>query len=289
MKKILSITLITALFLTIIGCAETGETLENGDVYATNVSYTTSNSGRSMSVPAERESEVEYLSIQITALPSKDAEELTETADVVIIGEVTGISFEVLDAATGLPPNDETLENERWFFTIYDIDVITLYKGEISDRVQMSVIGGIKDYRVEEQFKELEKAYSWFQGSIPINDNMPRINIGDIYLFVLWHSGTDRLSNSTPHQSFFNLSGRDSDPFKKQGFYELDNPAEYYSRDRDLYNNPIISAKDIISTFGDDKWDIFWSDWQRSNPDWDTWIDRSAVEEVLRESGARVD
>ncbi|MCL1851517.1 MAG: hypothetical protein FWF88_00590 [Peptococcaceae bacterium] len=44
-----------------------------------------------------------------------------------------------------------------------------------------------------------------------------------------------------------------------------------------------FSAKDVISTFGQDKWDAFWTQWQKDNPDWETWLDKAAVEDALAE------
>ena len=209
-----------------------------------------------------------------------NVEDLTEQADLVIIGRVTNISFAVLDATTGFPPTEKTSEDLRWLNTIYDIDVITSYKGEPPKSVQMKVDGGIRDERVEEQLALIKEMNAWPPEGIPVEEKMPEMKIGGIYLFTLSQGNSELFLNMAPQQTVFNLN----DPFRKQGVYEMKNPADYYSRSIGPYESDIISVYDIISAFGEDKWDEFWADWQRDNPDWDTWMDKAAVEKVLAES-----
>ena len=45
----------------------------------------------------------------------------------------------------------------------------------------------------------------------------------------------------------------------------------------------VMSAKDVISYFGEDKWEEFWTGWQRDNPDWRTWINEADAERALNE------
>jgi len=43
----------------------------------------------------------------------------------------------------------------------------------------------------------------------------------------------------------------------------------------------MILAKDVISYFGEEDWKEFWTQWQKDNPDWDTWLDRDMAEQEL--------
>ncbi|MCL2072237.1 MAG: hypothetical protein FWH07_08450 [Oscillospiraceae bacterium] len=230
------------------------------------------------SIENDRETKAEYIIGTPTYRPFESARELTEMAGTVVIGKISGISFEVFNAETGLPPTEKTEEHNRWLYTIYDIDIITSYKGEMVHKVQMMMNGGIKDYRVEEQLSLIEKMGVWTGGGIPLEEYMPEIEIGETYLFTLNQLERGVFASLIPQQSIYNLN----DLFKKKSInYELG--VEYYSRSTDEHGNTIISAKDIISTFGKDKWEAFWADWQRSNPDWESRLDVAAVERALAE------
>ena len=143
----------------------------------------------------------------------------------------------------------------------------------------MKVVGGVKDYRIEEQLAVVKKMNAFPSGGIVILESMPNIVKGETYLFALGQGKTEIYLNMTPQQSIFSLN----DPFKRQGFNEHTNSSRYYSETVDEYGSPLISAKDVISVFGKDKWEAFWNDWQKQNPDWETWLDREAVERALQD------
>ncbi len=185
-----------------------------------------------------------------------------------------------MDAKTSLPPTEETEDYYRWLNTIYDLEIITSYKGGVFYPAQIRTDGGLKDYRVEEQLEVMRSGNAYHYGNgIPIMEGIPEIKIGEIYLFVLGQFETGLPSNLIPQQSFYNLQN----PFKKNtlGEIELDDPAKYYSEKKDPYGNPIISAKDVISTFGQEKWNDFWSQWQKDNPGWETKLGKMSVEKAL--------
>jgi|GEM_PF-760706 len=197
--------------------------------------------------------EVNYFSSNASYYPFKSAEELTIAADIVIIGRVTDISFEVLDIETGFPPTEETNKQYCRQNTLYNVDVITTYKGDISEKIKIGILGGIKDYRVEEQLALVKKMNAFPPDGILTDEGVPEIKIDGLYLFTLCKSKkTGRIINMIPQQSIYNLNN----PFEKQG----------------ISGSGIMSARDVISVFGEDKWSAFWSEWQKDNPDWETRI-----------------
>jgi len=235
--------------------------------------------------------EVKYGTIEACYLPYYNAQELVDDADIVLIGKVTGISFQVADRKTEEPPAKDAKKKydaeygravESWrvfdLITLYDVDVITTYKGKAVKSAQIRMRGGLQDYHVEEQLSVLAE---YDMEEIFVSRDRPEIKIGEAYLFVLAQSKTGVPWNMIPEQSIYNLH----DPFEKHtlGNYELDDPAKYYSKNKDQYGRPIMSAKDVISVFGEDKWGDFWTQWQRDDPDWETRIDKDVVEKVLAE------
>ncbi|MCL2487924.1 MAG: hypothetical protein FWE80_04505 [Oscillospiraceae bacterium] len=223
--------------------------------------------------------EAQYFTQEALCYPFQNGRELAEEADLVFTGRVTGIFFQVLDDTNALPPTEKTEKSRRRLYTIYDIDVAEIYKGENRNSIQFRVAGGVRDYRAEEQMKLMKNMDAWPDDGILLQEGMPEIKIGEVYLFALGQFKTGLPTNFNPRQSFYNLR----DPFKKNCIAnrEPDDPAEYYSEDKDANGSSIISAKDVISAFGEQAWDAFWAQWQKDNPDWETWLDKAAVEKAL--------
>ena len=209
---------------------------------------------------------VNYVLGSASYRPYSTARELTENADTVIVGKVTGISFTVIDIATGLLPAEDSVDVNRWLCTIYDVDILTTYKGEVLDTVQIRFEGGKKDYRVEEQLEVMREHRVVSEDTILLMTGIPEIEIGETYLFALREYrefGEGILPITlTPQQSIYNLSN----PFSRVG-----------------YSDARLSAKDVISAFGEEKWEEFWTEWQRDNPDWESRLDKAAVERALAE------
>ena len=226
--------------------------------------------------------EVAYVSSEAFYCPYLTAQDLVEDASLVVIGKVTGISFQMLDTRTSLPPTEKTERADRRIHTIYSIDVITSYKGEAGKSTQLRIYGGLKDYRVDEQLKMIKEANAFPDDGIQIEENIPEIKIGETYLFALYQFENYTPTNLIPDQSIYSLDN----PFDKHviGNHELENPAKYYKAETNEYGRPLMSAKDVISVFGEDKWDAFWTQWQKDNPDWGTRLDKAAVEEALAKS-----
>ncbi|MCL1789320.1 MAG: hypothetical protein FWG33_03100 [Oscillospiraceae bacterium] len=226
---------------------------------------------------------VEYNTIEFDWTPYQNAEEIIEDADLVVIGKVLEASFHVVDANTGLTPTQETEDYDYFLTTRFDIDVITVYKGETEKSIQVGKPGGIRDYHVEKQLGVIKETGVRFD-SIPISEEFIEIEIEETYLFALGDASRGDLQLYgflNPVQFLYKL---DNPLGKKTVGNELLTSAEVYTRSADSTGAPLISVYDIISVFGEDKWDEFWTDWQRDNPDWDTWMDKAAVEKVLAES-----
>jgi hypothetical protein len=175
--------------------------------------------------------EVDYNTMSADWPIYKDVTELTEAANVILLGKVTDISFQVLDDRTARPPSEETEEWNRSLNTIYDVDVITSYKGDSLENIKVRMLGGQKGVRVEEQLAALGEDA---ENGIPIMEGMPEIKIGETYLFVLY-----QYKDTMP--TLVNVG---------QGVYELHDPLA-----KDQYS--FVSPKDIISYFGKDKWEEF--------------------------------
>ena len=224
--------------------------------------------------------DVNYSEMEASYGVLQDAKKLTKTASVVVIGKVTDISFQVLDITTALPPTEKTEDRNRWLHTIYDVDVITSYKGKKTDNIKIRVNGGIKDYRVNEQLDLIKEMKAWPNDAILLQEKMPEIELRETYLFTLYESEFGGgPTNLHPRQTVYDINN----PFEKQTLgRELKGEAsDYYSQNTDEQGDPIISAKDVISAFGEDKWNTFWADWQKDNPNWETRLDKSAVEKAL--------
>ncbi|MCL2508204.1 MAG: hypothetical protein FWF05_03405 [Oscillospiraceae bacterium] len=212
--------------------------------------------------------EVLYGNISSMWYPHKNAEELVESADAVIIGKVSGISFQILDATTGMPPDEKTEERHRRLWTIYDINILTAYKGSESSSLKIKTDGGLKDYRVEEQL-ELIKDLTPPNNIIAVSGETSMIKMGETYLFTLSQSRNWEFFNvMTPSQSIHNLKN----PFGK---------GEAVASQENQRGSSTITAKDVISVFGQDKWDAFWAQWQKDNPGWESRLDKAAVEKAL--------
>ena len=205
--------------------------------------------------------EIEYGSMDMEWIDYFNVQNLLENMEMVFIGTITDISFQVEDMKTGglLPTKDSKAEDIR-LCTIYHIDVKTMYKGETISNVKLSCLGGLRDYKLEEQLA-LIKEYETYGGCINLVEDMPIYTIGKTYLFTVNQYANGTVANGNPHQCTYNLYN----PFEEKYFV----------------GNANTTAKDIISAFGKDKWDDFWTQWQKDNPDWEQRLDKEQVEKAL--------
>lgn len=136
----------------------------------------------------------------------ESTEELIAHSDLIFTGEVTGISFQMLDSRTALPPTDETDRQDVILYTIYDISVTKQFKGQTESTEQIRIIGGLADSFFEEQLDALgENA----DPVIPVVAGHPDIQFGETYLFLLAQSGNTLPTPVNMDQSIYRMDGQD--------------------------------------------------------------------------------
>lgn len=161
----------------------------------------------------------------------KDVKELTNAGNIIVLGKITDISFEILDRTTAKPPTSDSETENCYLNTIYSVEVITAYKGNSAGTIKVRMLGGLEGVYVKEQIAVLgDKANK----GIPIMDGSPNLEIGQTYLFVLY-----QYSDTMP--TLVNV---------QQGVYGIDDPL---AKDDHSY----VSLKEIISSFGEDNWVAF--------------------------------
>ena len=188
------------------------------------------------------------------------AKDLIDNADLVFIGKITGIDFEVLDSSNALPVSETTPHYARQLYTIYTVEISQTYKGDTTDVTKIRVMGGVVDYNIDTQLEIMENGNALGkENGIPILDNYYKVqcNIGNSYLFTLRQFETGYPTIMNVDQSVFDLN----EPTRKQTIGN--NPNVYYSGSKDEYNCPLISAKDIIMEFGKKEWNAFNERWEQ--------------------------
>lgn len=166
----------------------------------------------------------------------KNAEELVKGSDIVMLGRVKDISFQMLDSTTGLPPTEESEERHIELCTMYSVEKVSAYKGDVSDIVNIRVRGVAKnDKYLEQQIRALGDRVSI---GITIAKDIPEPEIGGLYLFSLAvFEGTDPCLIGSQQQAVIKLNSINDALVKDEYGY--------------------ISGKDIISYFGEEKWEAF--------------------------------
>ena len=259
MKKILLIVL--SLSVLLCSCVSP---LEIGDTESTGTAE--NNPLSSYDEPTDttentQDNEVKYSSMSADWPMYSNSQELIDSANVVYIGKVTDISFHVLDATNATPATDATPVRHRELYTIYDVEITQSYKGENSGTSKIRIMGGLENYKVDQQVQLMVQKDIYDKDfGIPIwgDTNKTKCEIGQTYLFVLYQFETGLPTILNLEQSVFGLD----DPTKKQTIGN--NDKDYYSGDVDEFGKPLISVKDILTTFGQDKWDEFYKQWESS-------------------------
>ena len=133
-------------------------------------------------------SEIAYSSMIADWPVYTGAEELVGAADAVFLGKVTEISFAVLDIRNGMPVSASTDIGHRSLYTLYALDIQTVYKGNVAGRTHFKVDGGLEGYQEERQVELLrsnglisqEKIIPLMMASI-IDDGVEAGNMAHIY------------------------------------------------------------------------------------------------------------
>ncbi len=180
------------------------------------------------------ENDIKYIDVSADWPVYENTDALIKAANVVILGKVTGISFQILDLKNGGSPTEDSEQQNCAFCTIYDVEVDTSYKGNAAGKLRFCTEGGLKGEYVKEQLAVLDGSA---KKEIPVMVEMPKIEIDETYLFVLYQYEDKMPTLLNP----------------EQGIYKLDNPLE-----KDVYS--YVSPKEIISYFGEEQWEAFISE-----------------------------
>ena len=187
-----------------------------------------------------------------------DAADLIAASDMVFIGEITDIKFEVLDATNALPVSESTPDYARTLYTLFNVNVLETYKGNTANVKQVRRRGGMVNYNVDEQLNVMDEGCAFKREfGIPVWENFykTQYQTNTCYLFVVrqYETGCPTIINL--EQAIYGLD----EPTRKNTLGSNNNV--YYTGDTDEYNNPLISAFDIISEFGNAKANTFYADW----------------------------
>jgi len=225
MKKLF---IIIMLIMILTACSINGGSVINDSIPTSN-NNVTNNSTSSLN-----KINFEYMTVNITWPPFFEAQKLIDYIDLVFIGEVIDITFRIVDKTTAKTPTEDTEERHKELGTIYHVIVNKTYKGSTLEQIQVEFLGGLRDYKVEEQLKLFEE---YNMPNVIYLSNRPDMKIGETYLFLASSIVKDEpVSTVDPLQSIYNIKK----PYAK--------PAG-------------ISVQDVISHFGEDKWKEFLEIW----------------------------
>ena len=213
-------------------------------------------------------SSIDKIIIQSDYFPVENEKELIEDSKLIIIGKIVDISFEVSNSKVLKSPEDIPSYD---FKTIYTIEVIESYKGECAKTIKLTQQGGIEGYKEEEQLEliikeknllfseELLKDNKINWKAIPIRPERKNIKEGNTYVFFMSrYSPEYNYVLISPQESIYEYT--QSNPFKEE-------------------QQMSFTLKNVLSELN--VWDDFWVQWQKDNPEWETWLDKAEVEAAL--------
>lgn len=117
------------------------------------------------------------------------AAELIVASEMVFLGTVKSISFQILKDGKIVDPSDKDQKLSHGnLYTIYEIQANTWFKGDGRDTVYLAIAGGIENYREDEQ-RALLAEYELQNKIVLYESTMPTIKIGEDYLFTLKDCG----------------------------------------------------------------------------------------------------
>ncbi len=86
----------------------------------------------------------------------ENVDEAVSASDYIFSGKVKEISFDILDMKSGLSDDAPISKStSRMLYTIYEIEIVTVHKGEVGGTVKIAFPGGIVGYEEEIQMKTL--------------------------------------------------------------------------------------------------------------------------------------
>ena len=195
-------------------------------ISACSIPETKSGSEKSDTMGSQKEDTAYYTKITAGWPVYESAEKLIDAGKIVIIGEVTDISFKILNKETS--EETDSKDENGYLHTIYRAEVECNLKGNTTDEIQIQMIGGRDDIKVEEQLSVLGDNSCY---GIPILVGMRNIEVGKKYLFVI-HQYREKMP------TLINVD---------QGVFSLE---EQLKKDE----TSIVSLKEVNSKFGDETW-----------------------------------
>ena len=189
----------------------------------------------------------------------EDVAECIENADMIFIGRVTDIQFEMM-LRSGFPAGEDVSYGEdislfdMGLFTLYGVDVLETYKGDPSEIEQVCIYGGRIQYAVDEQLALLPEGTR----CIPIWNQYYKAlcEPGSCYLFVV--RSLENAKRAIGMGVDFAVFRLDEPTRKNTTAYNFN---VYYSGKRTEYGSLLISAFDIISEFGYAAKRSFYEEW----------------------------
>lgn len=170
--------------------------------------------------------------------PYHTIEDAISDGDIVVVGEVTNISFMTHADMSDPPPE---IKEDKVLCTVYDLNISNVYKGKAGDSVKLKIGGGVEN-----------EAYTDEQLSLLGDQPFPTImisafestfEIGQKYLLILYE--------------FQAFAGYYHPVGYGEGIYPVNSTSEIL-KESDI---PFVySVKDVISYFGEEQWEAFKSD-----------------------------
>lgn len=182
--------------------------------------------------------EVRYIKQYLDYVPYNSIDDLMSESDIVVIGEVTNISFMTHDDMTYPPPE---IKLDKVLCTVYDLDISNVYKGDVGDSIKLKMRGGLEDaaYTNEQVAVLGEQPVT----TIPICVEEPTFEVGEKYLLVL--------------REYEDFAGFYYPVGYYQGAYSINSTSDIFEENEESF---VFSAKNVISYFGEEQWAAFKSD-----------------------------
>ncbi len=143
------------------------------------------------------------------------AQKIVDKSDVIFVGKLETITFEVVDFRTGKTVQEVTQENymDTGLYTIYSVVPEKRYVGDVGDRVYISLIDGLPGYDEKKQLELLEKTglSKYLGGKIPVSDGQRcNLAVGKSYLFCVIRTWGDYDCVINPTQFAFDLDSENA-------------------------------------------------------------------------------
>ncbi len=180
--------------------------------------------------------EVKYIKKYVDWEPYHTVDDLISQSDIVVIGEVTDISFMTHDNMMYTPPESK---KDKVLCTVYDLKISNVYKGEVGDNIKLKISGGIENAAYTDE--QISVLGNQTVTEITICVEEPTFEIGQTYLLVL-----------REYEDFIGF-------YYPVGYYQgVCQIVSNFQKNEDSLG---FSDKDIISFFGEE----IWADYKSSN------------------------